>query len=39
MAKHPEVKKRLSPKKIRELGSIKYQLRNVAEIYKRTIHK
>jgi len=39
MAKHPEVKKKLSPKKIRELGSIKYQLRNVAEIYRRSVQK
>jgi adenylosuccinate lyase len=35
MAKHPEVSQRLSAKKIRELGSTSYQLRNVAEIYRR----
>lgn len=31
---HPEVSKFLSQKRIRELGSIRYQLRNVSEIYR-----
>jgi adenylosuccinate lyase len=32
---HEEIRKRLSPAKIRELGSLKHQLRSVAEIYRR----
>lgn len=35
IAKHPEIQKVLSPKKIEELGSMGYQLRNVKEIYDR----
>ena len=36
LVKHPEINKALGTKKIRELGSIKNQLRHVSEIYKRT---
>jgi adenylosuccinate lyase len=36
MAKHPEISRLLSSKKIRELGSIAHQLRNVPEIFKRS---
>jgi adenylosuccinate lyase len=35
LADHAEVRARLSPAKIRELGSIKHQLRSVGEIYRR----
>jgi adenylosuccinate lyase len=35
LARHAEVKKRLAPKELRELGSLKHQLRNVREIYRR----
>jgi adenylosuccinate lyase len=35
MAAHPEVRKRLTPARVRELGSLKYQLRAVREIYAR----
>lgn len=35
LSQHKEIQKILSEKKIKELGSIKYQLRNVDEIYKR----
>jgi adenylosuccinate lyase len=34
MESHPEVSSRLSRKEIRELGSIRHQLRNVDEIYR-----
>jgi adenylosuccinate lyase len=37
LGKHPEIKKRLTPKQIRDLGSLKHQLRNVREIYKRAL--
>ncbi|MDR3608195.1 MAG: adenylosuccinate lyase [Oligoflexia bacterium] len=37
LLKHPEVTKRLTPAKIRELGSLKYQLRNVREIYRQAL--
>jgi adenylosuccinate lyase len=39
MAVHPEIKKRLSPKQIRALGSLNHQLRNVPEIYRRSLSK
>lgn len=39
MSGHPEVSRRLTPKRIRELGSIKYQLRNVSEIYNGVFQK
>jgi hypothetical protein len=35
MSSHPEVRKRLTPARVRELGSMKYQLRSVTEIYAR----
>jgi adenylosuccinate lyase len=35
LAEHPEVKKRLNRSRIKELGSLRYQLRAVGEIYKR----
>ena len=35
LAQHDEVRARLTPAKIRELGSIKHQLRSVNEIYRR----
>jgi hypothetical protein len=35
MAAHPEVRKRLTPARVRELGSLKYQLRAVPDIYAR----
>jgi adenylosuccinate lyase len=37
LGKHAEVKKRLTPKQIRDLGSLKHQLRNVKEIYRRAL--
>ena len=36
---HPEVHARLSDKKIGELGSLKYQLRNVDQIFKKAFGK
>jgi len=39
VSEHAEIKKRLSDKKIKQLGSMKYQLRNVDEIYKRALLK
>lgn len=39
LAQHPEISKALGAKKIRELGSIKNQLRHVPEIYKRSLKK
>jgi adenylosuccinate lyase len=36
LAHHPEIKKTLGEKKIREMGTMKYQLRHVGEIYKRS---
>lgn len=33
LEKHPEIKKHLEPKKVRELGSVRHQLRNVSRIY------
>jgi adenylosuccinate lyase len=36
---HPEIKKRLAPKEIRDLGSMKHQLRNVREIYARALER
>lgn len=37
LQKHPEVKKYLSPEKIKELGQIAYQLRNVKKIYDQVL--
>ena len=37
LGKHSEIKTRLDAKKIREMGSIHYQLRNVPEIYRRAL--
>jgi adenylosuccinate lyase len=34
LAKHPEVRKRLTPKQIRELGSVRHQLRHSEAIYR-----
>lgn len=34
--KHPEIKKLLKPSEIKELGSMKYQLRNVTEIFSQS---
>lgn len=39
LVKHPEIQKKLSEKRIRELGSLEYQLRNVDEIYRRVFTK
>jgi len=35
LLKHEKIRAHLQPKRIRELGSIKHQLRHVSEIYKR----
>ena len=37
MGKHPDVSRLLSAEKIRELGSMEYQLRNIGEIYRRVL--
>jgi adenylosuccinate lyase len=37
IATHPEIQKRLTVEKIRQLGSIQHQLRNVKEIYTRAL--
>ena len=37
VAAHPEIKKKLSPEKIRQLGSNPYQLRHVKDIYARAL--
>jgi adenylosuccinate lyase len=37
MQKHPQVSRLLTAKRIRDLGSSKHQLRNVAEIYRRAL--
>ena len=37
ISQHPEIQKRLTADKIKQLGSIKYQLRNVEEIYRRVL--
>jgi len=37
LANHPEIKKKLNPREIKHLGSIDYQLRNVAKIYQETL--
>lgn len=37
LVKHPEIQKRITEKKTRELGSIQYQLRNVNEIYSQVL--
>ena len=39
VATHPEISKRLSKPRTRELGSLKYVLRNVPEIYKRVLSR
>lgn len=39
ISSHPEIQKRLPEKKLLELGSLQYQLRNVDEIYKRASKK
>ncbi|MCM2278366.1 MAG: adenylosuccinate lyase [Oligoflexia bacterium] len=39
MAEHPEIKKRLKPGRIRELGSLKHQLRAVPQIYRRALKR
>jgi adenylosuccinate lyase len=38
ISRHPEIRKVLNDDKVKKLGSIKYQLRNVDEIYKRVFH-
>ncbi len=37
LSQHPEVSSRLSAARIRQLGTLKYQLRNVREIYRRAL--
>jgi adenylosuccinate lyase len=37
LTQHSEIRKRLTAQKIKELGSLKYQLRNVDEIYSRVL--
>jgi adenylosuccinate lyase len=37
LGKHPEISKRLGSKKIKELGSLRNQLKNVDDIYKRSL--
>jgi adenylosuccinate lyase len=37
LLRHADVTRRLSPSRIRELGSMKFQLRHVREIYKRAL--
>ena len=39
LIRHPEVIKRLSEKKIRQLGSLEYQLRNVDKLYRQALAK
>lgn len=39
LIEHPEIAKRISKNKIRELGSLKHQLRHVNEIYKAALKK
>lgn len=37
LGQHKDISKHLKPKDIRHLGSIDYQLRNVAKIYQETL--
>jgi adenylosuccinate lyase len=37
-SKHPEIARRLNAQQLKKLGSMKYQLRNVAEIYREFSH-
>lgn len=37
LAQHPDISKNLKPREIKHLGSIDYQLRNVAKIYQETL--